>query len=85
VLTLATPLTNTITRIGETEADAYSLKVARDPDGLSSALIKTVEYRKASPGRLEEIIFHDHPSVENRVRAAMEWKVAHSPASIFGD
>ncbi len=78
VLTLATPLTNTITRIGETEADAYSFKVARDPDGLSSALIKTVEYRKASPGPLEEIIFHDHPSVENRVRAAMEWKVAHS-------
>jgi STE24 endopeptidase len=75
VLTLATPLTNTLIRIGETEADNYSLKVARDPDGLASALIKTVEYRKASPGKLEEIIFHDHPSVENRVRNAMKWKV----------
>jgi STE24 endopeptidase len=75
VLTLATPLTNSMIRIGETEADDYSLKVARDPDGLASALIKTVEYRKASPGKLEEIIFHDHPSVENRVRNTMKWKV----------
>jgi STE24 endopeptidase len=76
IFTIATPLSNSVTRIGETEADAYSLKVAQDPDGLSSALIKTVEYRKASPGKLEEIIFHDHPSVENRVRMAMEWKAA---------
>ncbi len=76
VLTLATPLTNSMTRIGETEADNFSLRTARDPDGLAAALIKTVEYRKASPGKLEEIIFHTHPSVENRVRNAMEWKVA---------
>ncbi len=77
VLTLASPLTNTFIRWGENEADNYSLKVARDPDGLSSALIKTVEYRKASPGALEEFLFHDHPSVENRVRNAMEWKEAN--------
>jgi STE24 endopeptidase len=78
VLTLATPLTNTYIRWGETEADNYSLKVARDPDGLSSALIKTVEYRKASPGPVEEFFFHDHPSVENRVHNAMVWKAENA-------
>jgi STE24 endopeptidase len=74
VLTLATPLTNAHTRIGETEADNYSLRVARDPDGLSGALIKTVEYRKAAPGPVEEFLFHTHPSVKNRVHNAMVWK-----------
>ncbi|QCI80176.1 M48 family metallopeptidase [Hankyongella ginsenosidimutans] len=74
---LATPLLNSYIRIGEVEADQYSLDHARDPDGLSTALLKAVEYRKASPGRLEEIIFHDHPGVENRVRMAMEWKARH--------
>jgi STE24 endopeptidase len=39
--------------------------------------VKTAEYRYPRPGRLEEIIFYDHPSVETRVRRAMEWKAAH--------
>jgi STE24 endopeptidase len=75
----ATPLLNSYTRWGEIEADQYSLEHARDPDGLSTALIKTVEYRKASPGKLEEIIFHSHPGVANRVRMAMEWKAKNQP------
>lgn len=77
LLFLATPILNSYIRIGEVEADQYSLDHARDPDGLATALLKTVEYRKASPGTLEEIIFHDHPGVENRVRMAMEWKAKH--------
>jgi STE24 endopeptidase len=76
---LGTPLLNSYIRLGEVEADQYSLDHAQDPDGLSSALIKTVEYRKASPGKMEELIFHDHPGVENRVRMAMEWKAKHQP------
>ena len=39
--------------------------------------IKTAEYRAPSPSALEEFIFYSHPSVENRIRAAMEWKKAH--------
>jgi STE24 endopeptidase len=26
---------------------------------------------------IEEILFYDHPSVENRIRMAMEWKATH--------
>jgi STE24 endopeptidase len=77
VVTLATPLFNTTIRIDEREADNYSLEVVGEPDGLSTALIKTVEYRKASPGPVEEFLFHSHPSVENRIRNAMRWKAQH--------
>jgi STE24 endopeptidase len=74
---LATPINNTISRTMEADADSFSLRVANEPDGLSEALVKTIEYRASSPSRLEEVIFYDHPSVERRVRKAMDWKAAH--------
>lgn len=74
---IATPLTSSVTRIGETDADAFSLQHFNEPDGMARALMKTVEYRAATPSRLEEIIFYDHPAVANRLRRAMEWKAAH--------
>jgi STE24 endopeptidase len=74
---LATPIVNTITRTTEADADSFSLKYANEPDGLSKALVKTIEYRASSPSDLEEFIFYDHPSVEHRVRKAMDWKAAH--------
>ena len=75
---LATPLLNTTTRLAESDADSFSLAHAHEPDGLSRALVKTVEYRASSPSTLEEVIFYDHPSVEHRVRKAMEWRAAHA-------
>jgi STE24 endopeptidase len=36
--------------------------------------MKLSEYRKINPGRLEEIIFYDHPSGKVRVLSAMRWK-----------
>lgn len=74
---LATPLFNSMTRFSEADADRFSMVHAHEPDGLAKALVKTIAYRASSPGRLEEIIFYDHPSVERRVRAAMDWKAAH--------
>jgi STE24 endopeptidase len=84
VLTLAllgAPVVHTISRVAESDADRFSLEHAREPDGLSKALVKTIPYRAASPGRLEEVLFYDHPSVERRVRRAMDWKAAHMPAA----
>ena len=80
LLLLATPLTSSATRIAESDADAFSLRVAEEPDGLSKALVKTIEYRADSPSRLEEIVFYDHPSVRRRVERAMAWKAAHLQA-----
>jgi STE24 endopeptidase len=71
---LAQPALNGVTRIGESEADAYSLRTVNLPDALASALVKTAEYRYPRPSAFEETVFYSHPSVERRVRRAMEWK-----------
>jgi len=74
---LVTPLTNTLTRVGETEADIYSLETVNEPDALATALVKTAEYRYPRPSALQEALFYTHPSVEKRALRAMEWKAAH--------
>ncbi len=75
---LAQPVTNYVVRLGETEADQYSYKAVNLPDAMASALVKTAEYRDPRPHPLQELIFYTHPSVEKRVKAAMEWKAQHS-------
>jgi len=77
---VATPIFNTETRMQEAAADSFSLEHAHEPDGLAKALVKTIAYRASSPSDLEEFIFYDHPSVEHRVRKAMDWKAAHPNA-----
>ena len=79
---LGTPILNSMIRAAEVDADNYSLAIAREPDGLAKALVKTIEYRAATPGQLEEILFYDHPSVGWRVRNAMDWKAANPPADM---
>ncbi len=71
---VAMPITNGLTRLGEAEADAYSLRTVNLPDALSAALVKTAEYRNPRPHPVAEFLFYSHPSVERRVRTAMEWK-----------
>jgi STE24 endopeptidase len=71
---LAQPVMNAVVRQGEREADNYSLRHVNLPDALASALVKTAEYRYPRPSALQEVIFYTHPSVEWRVRNAMEWK-----------
>jgi STE24 endopeptidase len=71
---VSTPLDNTFTRTQEYEADMYGLNTSRQPDGFAQAAIHLGEYRKMSPGPMEEWIFYDHPSGRNRIYAAMRWK-----------
>ena len=78
---ISTPVTASLTRIGEAEADRFSLERVNEPDGLARALVKTIEYRAATPGPIEEVLFYEHPSVGSRVRRAMDWKAAH-PADV---
>jgi STE24 endopeptidase len=83
---LGAPLLNSVIRIAEADADNFSLQRVNEPDGLAKALVKTIEYRAATPGQIEEIIFYDHPSVGWRVRNAMDWKAAHlAPAAVNVD
>lgn len=69
-----TPVTNTLSRTDEYEADIFGLNTSRQPDGFAEAALLLAEYRKMQPGPLEEIIFYDHPSGYTRIHAAMRWK-----------
>jgi STE24 endopeptidase len=74
---IATPITNTITRTLEAQADIFGLNAARQPDGFATATLKLGEYRKLDPSPLEEFVFYDHPSGRTRIWTAMRWKAAH--------
>lgn len=72
-----TPVTNTITRTMEYEADMYGLNAGAQPDGEANVDLMLGEYRKMDPGPVEEFIFFDHPSGRTRITAAMRWKAEH--------
>ena len=71
---LSTPITNTMVRTQEYEADMYGLNASRQPDGFAQVVLKLGQYRKLEPTPLEEFIFFDHPSGHTRILAAMRWK-----------
>ena len=69
-----TPVSNSIIRTVETEADNYGLNAAREPDAIASVFIKTADNNKIAPGYWEEIFFYDHPCRQKRILRAMKWK-----------
>ena len=69
-----TPITNSIVRVAEAEADNYGINVSRQADGFARVAMRLSEYRKINPGPVERFIFYDHPSGYDRVRMAMQWK-----------
>jgi STE24 endopeptidase len=72
----ATPITNTLIRTQEIEADRFGLNLAREPHGEAEVDLKLTEYRKPDPGPIEEWVFFDHPSTRFRVHDAMRWREA---------
>jgi len=76
-LFVLTPIDNSYSRMEEYEADIFGLNAARQPDAEAEVDLKLADYRKLDPGRLEEIIFYDHPSGRTRIFAAMRWKAEH--------
>jgi STE24 endopeptidase len=77
---LVTPFNNSVIRVTEREADAFSINTAREPDAMAKVALKLGAYRKLDPSPLEEFIFFDHPSGRARIRMAMDWKAANLPA-----
>jgi len=69
-----TPVTNTLVRANEVEADIFGLNAAREPDGFAEAALKLSESRRLSPGPLEELLFFDQPSARSRILMAMRFK-----------
>ena len=76
-LFFATPVTNAITRSAEAQADIFGVNAVRKPDAFASVVLKMSNYRKLDPSHLEEVLFYDHPSGRNRIRAMMDWKKEH--------
>jgi STE24 endopeptidase len=76
-LFLATPLTNSISRTTEYQADIFGLNAVRKPDAFASVMLKLSTYRKLEPGKWEEMILYDHPSGRTRIATAMRWKKEH--------
>jgi STE24 endopeptidase len=84
-LFLATPVTNSISRVIEYQADLFGLNAVRKPDAFAEVMLKLSTYRKLEPGRWEEAIFYDHPSGRTRIDAAMRWKKEHIADSDIRD
>jgi len=74
---IATPVTNTIIRSQETQADIFGVNASRQPDGFAQAALHLSEYRKLDPSPWEEFVFYDHPSGRNRIHMMMVWKKEH--------
>ena len=72
-----TPVTNSLIRTQEVEADIFGLNASAQPDGEALVALKLGDYRKLDPGPLEEFVFFDHPSGRARIFAAMRWKAEH--------
>ncbi|WBH15034.1 M48 family metalloprotease [Sphingomonas radiodurans] len=74
---LLTPVTNSLIRFHETQADYFGINTSRAPDGWARVALRLGEYRKLEPSRLEEIVFFDHPSGRTRILMSMQWKAHH--------
>jgi STE24 endopeptidase len=74
---VTTPISNTITRTTEAQADIFGVNASRQPDGFAEAALHLSEYRKLEPTPLEEFVFYDHPSGRNRIHMMMVWKKEH--------
>jgi STE24 endopeptidase len=70
------PVTNTLVRVQEIEADRFALNLAQEPIAEAEVDLKLTEYRKPDPGPIEEFLFFDHPSTRFRVHDAMRWREA---------
>jgi STE24 endopeptidase len=76
-LLLVTPVTNTITRTTEAQADIFGINAVRQPDAFAKSALMLAEYRKLDPTPWEEFVFFDHPSGRTRIYTAMRWKAEH--------
>jgi STE24 endopeptidase len=72
----ATPISNTLVRTQEIEADRFGLNLSREPHGEAEVDLKLTEYRKPDPGPIEEFVFFDHPGTRHRIHDAMQWREA---------
>jgi STE24 endopeptidase len=76
-LFITSPISNTVSRSQELQADNFGLDASHQPDAAATTFLKLGEYRELDPAPLIEILFFDHPSGQTRILNAMKWKANH--------
>ncbi len=68
---IVSPLQNTLSRKYEYEADRYAMETIRNKEVFEGMMRKLAETNLAdtAPHPLVEFWFHDHPSIEKRIKA----------------
>jgi STE24 endopeptidase len=75
---VAEPLTNAYARVQETQADQFSLDLAKRPDGLAEFMIHDADIARLKPSALDIALFFSHPGDASRVAHAMRWRAEHA-------
>jgi STE24 endopeptidase len=77
---LLQPISNSISRRLEFQADEFALRAADDSDAQASAEKRLADMNLSvdQPNRLIEFFFYTHPSSSVRVKLAEDWKKKHS-------
>lgn len=72
------PITNSISRYFEKQADNFALTATNNPKAFISGMEKLskINLSDKKPNPLIEFLFYSHPSIEKRIKAAKEYKVS---------
>jgi STE24 endopeptidase len=72
---LLKPFINAQSRRQERRADAYALRMTKNPSAFISAMRRLGQQNLAeeNPSRLVQTFFYTHPPIKERLRAAQEW------------
>lgn len=76
---LLMPLLNAYSRFNERQADRYSYTAIPSVEPFISGMNKLADQNLAErePSRLVEVLFHSHPPIAKRIRAAQQWAHSH--------
>jgi STE24 endopeptidase len=76
---ITSPISNTISRIMERNADQYALDMTRDPASFISAFKRLANQNlsQLDPNPLVEMLFYTHPAIGKRISHAERWQAQH--------
>ena len=71
---LSQPITASIAREQESEADLYGLNASQESIAGAMFMIRAADIVRLDPSALEECVFYTHPSPRNRIFTMMRWR-----------